>query len=120
TQFDIKGMALASRIRQALQYADSIEKAADILIKSNNGLYTNEWLMADVKTNEIAMLELGTSKTRLSRSSRNEWFGNTPGFYWGCNNTKNRSVRLDTIASLRDRPFNVVFAPSDRDKTWVG
>jgi len=28
------------------------------------------------------MYELGTNHTRLWRSSKNEWFGDTPGFYW--------------------------------------
>ena len=55
---------------------------------ANNGLYTNEWLLADTKTNEIAMFELGTHKSKLWRSSKDEWFGGTKGFYWGCNNAK--------------------------------
>ena len=29
------------------------------------------------------MFELGTYKTKLWRSSKNEWFGGTQGFYWG-------------------------------------
>jgi hypothetical protein len=119
TKYDIKGMSLASRIRQALQYADSIDSAVEILKKGNNGLYTNEWLLADVKTNEIAMFELGTAKTKLYRSSRNEWFGGTEGFYWGCNNTKDRDVRLETIPGVNGRPENMCFCPSDRDKVWV-
>src|SRR5262245_53725554 len=49
TLFDIRGMSVASRIRQALQYADSIDQAVEILKKGNNGLYTNEWLLADIK-----------------------------------------------------------------------
>jgi hypothetical protein len=119
TKFDIKGMTVASRIRQALQYADSIDKAVEILGKENNGLYTNEWLLADTKTNEIAMYELGTAKSRLYRSSKNEWFGGTEGFYWGCNNTKDLDVRLETIASLDGRPGNPVFCPSPREKVWL-
>jgi hypothetical protein len=119
TKFDITGTALASRIRQAMQYADSIEKAAEILKEGNNGLYTNEWLLADVKTNEIAMLELGTHKTRLSRSSKGEWFGGTEGFYWGCNNTKDLEVRLETLATTDGRPVSTVWRPSDRDKKWL-
>jgi hypothetical protein len=119
TKFDVKGMALASRIRQALQYSDSIDQAVEILRNGNNGLYTNEWLLADTKTNEIAMFELGTQKTRLWRSSKNEWFGGTPGFYWGCNNTKDLEVRLETLAGTSERPAKVVFAPSDRDKVWL-
>ncbi len=118
TKFDVQGQTIASRIRYALQYADSIDKAVAILAKANNGLYTNEWLLADTKTNEIAMFELGTHKSRLYRSSKNEWFGGTEGFYWGCNNTKDLEVRLETVASVKGRPANVVFRPSDRDKVW--
>jgi hypothetical protein len=119
TRFDDTGTALASRIRQAMQYADTIDKAAEILKAGNNGLYTNEWLLADVKTNEIAMLELGTHKTKLSRSSKGEWFGGTEGFYWGCNNTKDLDVRLETLASTDGRPASTVWRPSDRDKKWL-
>jgi hypothetical protein len=119
TKFDINGLALASRIRQALQYADGIDQAVAILKEGNNGLYTNEWLLGDTKTNEIAMFELGTHKTRLYRSSKNDWFGGTEGFYWGCNNTKDLDVRLETIASTEGRPDNAVFHPSDRDLKWL-
>lgn len=119
TRFDSQGMTLASRIRQALQYADSIDKAVAVLKANNNGLYTNEWLLADIKTNEIAMFELGTHKTKLYRSSQNDWFGGTEGFYWGCNNAKDLDVRLETVSSVKGRPANVVWRPSDRDQTWM-
>jgi Phospholipase B/S-layer like family, C-terminal region len=120
TRFDASGLAEASRIRKALQYADSIDKAVEILKEQNNGLYTNEWMLADVKTNEIAMFELGTKKSKLYRSSKNEWFGGTEGFYWGCNNTKDLDVRLETIDDLKDgRPASAVFHPSDRDRKWL-
>lgn len=118
TKFDIQGMTEASRVRECLQYADSIDQAVEILKQGNNGLYTNEWLLADIKTNEIAMFELGTDKTKLYRSSQKEWFGGTEGFYWGCNNTKDLQVRLETIPGVKGRPANVVWRPTDRDKTW--
>ncbi len=102
-----------------LQYADSIDRAVRILQEGNNGLYTNEWLLADTKTGEVAMFELGTHKSRLWRSSRNEWYGDTKGFYWGCNNAKDLEVRLETVPGLGGRPANVVFHPSDRDRTWL-
>jgi hypothetical protein len=119
TRFDPKGLSLASRIRKALQYADSIDQAVEILQKDNNGLYTNEWLLADTKTNEIAMFELGTAKSKLYRSSKGEWFGGTEGFYWGCNNTKDLEVRLETIPSVDGKPANLVWHPSDRDRKWL-
>ncbi len=119
TRFDIAGLAVASRIRQALQYADNIDKAVAILKEGNNGLYTNEWLLGDIKTNEIAMFELGTHKSKLYRSSKNEWYGGTEGFYWGCNNTKDLDVRLETIAGVEDRPAAMVFHSSNRDRKWL-
>jgi Phospholipase B len=119
TRFEIKGLALASRIRKALQYSDTIDQAVEILKEQNNGLYTNEWLLADIKTNEIAMFELGTYKTKLWRSSKNEWFGGTEGFYWGCNNTKDLGVRLESIPGIEAKPAAMVFHPSDRDKEWL-
>jgi hypothetical protein len=119
TRFDAAGIPLVDRIRRALQYGDSIDAAVRILKEGNNGLYTNEWLMADTRTNEIAMFELGTHRSRLWRSSRHEWFGGTAGFYWGCNNTKDLDVRLETVPSTDGRPANVVFHPSDRDRTWL-
>jgi hypothetical protein len=118
TRFNKDGMTLASRIRKALQYSESIEELTEHLTKDNNGLYTNEWLIGDTKTNEIAMLQLGTGKFKLSRSSKNEWYGGTEGFYWGCNNTKDLELRLEAIAATNDRPENLVWRPSDRDKLW--
>lgn len=118
TRFDITGLSVASRIRQALQYASTIDDAVATLRKENNGLYSNEWLLADVKTNEIAMFELGTHKSKLWRSGKNEWFGDTPGFYWGCNNAKDLDVRLETVPGATGRPENLVWRPSARDKAW--
>jgi len=119
TRFEPNAESLVSRIRRTIQYADSIDKAVAILNSSSNGLYSNEWLLADVKTNEIAMFELGTNKSKLWRSSKNEWLGGTEGFYWGCNNTKDLEVRLESIPSVHGKPHNVVFRPSVRDMAWI-
>jgi hypothetical protein len=119
TKFNPDGQALASRIRKVLQYADGIDDAVKILTTSNNGMYTNEWLFGDTRTGEVAMFELGTDKHRLWRSSRDEWLGGTRGFYWGCNNTKDLAVRLETVPSMEGKPANVVFHPTDRDRTWL-
>jgi hypothetical protein len=118
TRFNPDGQALASRIRKVLQYADSIDDAVKILMTSNNGMYTNEWLFGDTRTGEVALFELGTEKHKLWRSSKDEWLGGTKGFYWGCNNARDLSVRVETVASLEGKPANLVFHPSDRDRTW--
>ncbi len=44
------------------------------------------------------MYELGTNHTKLWRSSKNEWFGGTPGFYWGNNNAKDLTCQAGVPA----------------------
>jgi hypothetical protein len=119
TKFNPEGRPLASRVRRAVQYADSIDKAVEILGEASNGLYTNQWLLADTKTDEIAMFELGTERNRLWRSSRNEWFGGTKGFYWGCNNIRDLDVLKETVPDLGGKPANLVRFPRTRDKAWL-
>lgn len=120
TRFDPDGTPLATRARHALQYADTIDGLVKDLSVRNNGLYTNEWLIGDAKTNEIAVFEQGTSTQRLRRSSKNEWLvPGVEGFYWGCNNAKDRGVRLDTFAVLDGKPEDVSWRPSDRDLAWL-
>jgi Phospholipase B len=119
TRFNPDGLSLGSRSRRAMQYGDSIDSVVKILGDNGNGLYTNEWLMADMKTNEIALFELGTKTSRLMRSSKNEWFGGTTGFYWGNNNVRDLAVRMETIAATNDRPADMTFVPEARDMAWV-
>lgn len=114
------GVSLASRIRDAQQYADSIESAAEILTRNGNGLVTTEWIMADIRRNEIALLTLGTNKSVLHRSSRNEWIAGTEGFYWSDNNIKDDAIRLETVAAVDGRPSpSGAYTPSKRDTVWL-
>ena len=119
TRFDPNGLSIGSRSRRAMQYGDSIDTVTGILGGGGNGLYTNEWLLADMKTNEIALFELGTKASYLLRSSKNQWFGGTTGFYWGNNNTKDLAVRMETIATTNDRPEDMTFCPEARDIRWI-
>lgn len=116
--FRIDGTPVAFRARKAIQYGDNIDAVVKHLSERNNGLYTNEWLIGDARTNEIAMFELGTAKTRLYRSSRNQWFGDTPGFYWGCNNAKDLNVRLEYAPDPHGKPAHLPYVPFDRDFKW--
>lgn len=118
TPFNARGTPVAFRARKAIQYSDNIDDVVRILSMQNNGLYTNEWIMGDAKTNEIAMLDLGTSHTKLWRSSKNEWFGDTPGFYWGDNNAKDLTVRLEDYLDPSSDPDFIPYVPSVRDTAW--
>ncbi len=111
TPFNAQGTPVAFRARMAIQYGGNIDEVVERLGTRNNGLYTNEWLLGDAQNNEIAMYELGTNHTRLWRSSKNEWFGDTPGFYWGDNNAKDLAVRLETQPDPHGTPEYVPYVP---------
>lgn len=119
TPFDAQGTPVAFRARMAIQYGGNVDEVVAQLGARNNGLYTNEWLIGDAKNDEIAMYELGTSHTKLWRSSKNEWFGNTPGFYWGNNNAKDLAVKLEYLPDPQGAPEYVPFVPAVRDLAWM-
>jgi hypothetical protein len=118
TPFNLQGTPVAFRARMAIQYSSNIDDVVRYLGTRNNGLYTNEWIMGDAKTNEIAIYDLGTNHTRLWRSSKNEWFGGTPGFYWGDNNGKDLSVRLEDYPDPKGDPDFIPYSPGPRDLAW--
>jgi hypothetical protein len=118
TPFNAQGTPVAFRARMAIQYGGNIDEVVERLGTRNNGLYTNEWLLGDAQNNEVAMYELGTNHTKLWRSSKNEWFGDTPGFYWGDNNAKDLAIRLETQPDARGTPEYVPYVPDVRDLAW--
>lgn len=114
------GTPLAARVRQAQQYADSIDSAAAVLMASDNGLCSTEWVMGDLKRNEIALLTLAGGQSRLHRGSRGEWFDGAEGFYWSDNNIKDRGARLQAGARRDGGPSGAAaYAPSRRDQVWL-
>ena len=66
-----------ARARKAAQYAASIDDFIRIMTADNNGAYANDWLVGDLKTNEIARLELGLKNQPVWRT--------TDGYYIGSN-----------------------------------
>jgi hypothetical protein len=118
TPFNVHGTPVAFRARIAIQYSGTIDEVVEHLSTHNNGLYTNEWIMGDAKTNEIAVYDLGTKHTRLWRSSKNEWFGDTPGFYWGDNNAKDLSVRVEDYPDPKADAGYIPYTPGPRDLAW--
>lgn len=78
-------------------------------------MYTNDWLIGNAKTNEIAIFLLGTKKSKLWRSKTGEFPGGTKGFYWSNNNNKDDEVRKEYIPNADNAPYDLVFTPWSRD-----
>jgi hypothetical protein len=119
TPFDAEGEPQSSRIRRAIQYGTSIDEVAAILRTKNNGMYTNDWTLADVKTGESAILLLGTAQSRLWRSTDQPAPFGTPGFLWANNNARDAAVRREVAARPEDAPFDSTFTPANRDVAFL-
>ena len=63
------------RARKAAQYAASIDDFIRIMTTGNNGAYANDWLVGDLKTNEIARLELGLKNQPVWRTKDGYYIG---------------------------------------------
>lgn len=115
TPYNAEGTPQSNRIRKAAQYAESIDDVVRTLSEKNNGMYTNDWPMADTKTDEAAIFLLGTRKSKLWRTSVDiDPFG-TPGFLWADNNNRDPEVRKEYAAQPDGAPYDVVFTPWNRD-----
>ncbi len=115
TPWNLDGTPMSNRIRKAAQYASSIDDVARILREKNNGMYTNDWPIVDVKTNEVAILLLGTHKSKLWRTKEDLAPFGTPGFLWANNNARDPEVRKEYGVQPDDAPFDPVYGPWDRD-----
>ncbi len=119
TPFNADGTPQANRIRKAAQYASSIDEACAILREHNNGMYTNDWTMADAKTDEGAVLLLGTRASRLWRTGSAAAAADTPGglrdFIWANNNNRDPAVTREYVTHPENAPYDLAFGAWNRD-----
>jgi len=93
--FDPAGTPVFERARKAMQYANSIDEWAQIMVKNNNGAYANSWLLGDIRTNEIARLELGLKHNNLEKKNN--------GYFTGSNIVDDvKILREETNATYDD------------------
>lgn len=115
TPFNSSGTPQSNRIRLAAQYASSIDEVVKYLSTQNNGLYTNDWLIGDCKTDEIAIYCLGTNAAKLWRSSQRDFYDGQVDWYWSNNNPKSLDIRKEYITNADNAPYDLSFRPWDRD-----
>ena len=85
SQYDPNEEPEFSRIRKAMQYANSLDEIVDLMKKRNNGGYANSWLLADANTGEIMRLELGLKYYNVERTK--------DGYYVGFNAPTDPRIR---------------------------
>jgi len=105
--YDPAGVPEFARARKAAQYSKSIDDFARIMKDGNNGGYANNWLVADVKNNEIASLELGLKNVTLERKK--------DGYFVGSNFPVNQNlIREETDFN----PADMSLSANARHARW--
>ena len=93
--FDEQGIPEFARVRRAMQDASSIEQWCETMKRGNNGGYANAWLLGDVRSGEIARLELGLKHLRLEKKR--------DGYFIGSNIAEDLKIlRFETDANEND------------------
>ena len=95
TTFNPEGTPYFMRARKAIQYADKLDEWIRIMIEGNNGGYASDWLIGDIKTGEIAVLELGTFNYTLDRTFN--------GIFTGSNVAASEKVQSETKFDYSDK-----------------
>jgi len=68
-------LPISCRIRQAMQYGNTLDDYVEILLKGNSGDYANSWMFGDINTNEIMLLELGLKYHNVKRTKNGYFIG---------------------------------------------
>jgi hypothetical protein len=66
---------ISCRMRQAMQYGNSLDDYEKMLLEGNSGDYANSWLFGDTKTNEIMRIELGLKYHNTERTKNGQFIG---------------------------------------------
>ena len=74
-----------SRVRKAMQYGNSIDSFANIMLQNNNGGIANSWLLGNISTNEIARFEIGLDFSNLEKKIN--------GYFTGYNSAEDPRIR---------------------------
>jgi hypothetical protein len=80
-----KRYPIGYRIRQAMQYGNTLDEYCEILLHENSGDYANSWLFGDTNTNEILRIELGLNYHKIDRTKN--------GFFIGFNGVYDEQIR---------------------------
>lgn len=80
-----KGTPYFCRIRQAMQYADSLDEYASIMTTNNAGDYPCGWMFGDIYRKEIMLCELGLEYTHVEKKK--------DGIFYGMNSATNELIR---------------------------
>jgi len=69
------GIPYFARIRECMQYGNSLDQYVEIMQRENAGDYASCWQFGDLNTGEILLLELGKEEVNVERTRNGIFYG---------------------------------------------
>ena len=69
------GTPFFCRIREAMQYGETLDDYVKIMKKNNAGDYACSWLLGNINTNEIMLFELALKKCNIKKTKNGVFYG---------------------------------------------
>lgn len=88
---------ITCRIRNCMQYAQTLQDYVDMLTKENSGDYANSWLIGDTRRNEIMRIELGLDFVNVEKLKNGYFIGFNAPYHPGLRNIECRNTGFDDI-----------------------
>jgi hypothetical protein len=103
------------RIRQAMQYGETLDDYARIMVENNAGDYACSWLFGDIHKNQIMLCEIGLNIKNIQTTANGVFYGmnsamdfelrtietNDNTFYDLGNSSGARNARLDALLNAK-------------------
>jgi len=93
------GIPYFCRIREAIQYGDSLDQCSKIMLKENAGDYACSWLFGDLRTGEIMLLELGLKQHNMEKKKNGVFYGMNSAIGEKLRKTETNDVEFYDISS---------------------
>lgn len=95
------------RIRDCMQYGNSLNDYAETMMRNNSGDYACSWLFGDTRTGEIMLFELGLKRHSIRKTK--------DGAFYGMNSAMDTALRrLETTDTFHDNIQNSMGARNAR------
>jgi hypothetical protein len=95
------------RIRDCMQYRNSLDEYADTMLVSNAGDYACSWLFGDTRTGEIMLCEIGLMRHNIQKTQN--------GAFYSANSAIDDSLRrLETTNTVHDNIQHSIGARNER------
>lgn len=95
------------RIRQAMQYANTLDECAIIMKKDNAGDYACSWLFGDINENTIMLCEIGRNKTHVEKTNTGVFYGANTAIDYELRNTETTDSFDDLTTSTGARTMRL-------------